>query len=167
MAVALVTGSGGLIGSEAVEHFVKRGYDVVGIENDMRASFFGPDASTAHVTQRLVEAHPEFRSEEADIRDRDAVDRIFRENAGAVELIVHTAAQPSHDWAASDPQTDFGVNANGTLNLLEAARAHAADATFIFCSTNKVYGDTPNRLPLEELEKRLELPESHRYHRGI
>jgi CDP-paratose 2-epimerase len=167
MAVAIVTGSGGLIGSEAVGHLVEKGFDVVGIENDMRASFFGPEASTAHVTERLVEAHPEFRSENSDIRDRDAVERIFRERDGKIELIVHAAAQPSHDWAASDPQTDFGVNAQGTLNMLEAARAHALDATFIFCSTNKVYGDTPNRLPLEEQEKRLELPESHRYHRGI
>jgi CDP-paratose 2-epimerase len=167
VAVAIVTGSGGLIGSEAVEHFVRSGLDVVGIENDMRASFFGPEASTAHVTERLTAEHPEFRSEAADIRDRDAVERIFRERDGAIELVVHAAAQPSHDWAASDPQTDFGVNANGTLNLLEAARAHAPDAPFVFCSTNKVYGDTPNRLPLEELEKRLELPADHRYHRGI
>ncbi len=167
MPVAIITGSGGLIGSEAVEHFVSKGFDVVGIENDMRASFFGPEASTAHVTERLVDSHPEFRSESADIRDRDAVERVFAEHAGRIELIVHTAAQPSHDWAASDPQTDFTVNANGTLNLLEAARAHAPEAPFIFCSTNKVYGDTPNRLPLEELEKRLELPESHRYFRGI
>ena len=167
MPTAIVTGSGGLIGSEAVGHFVGKGYDVVGIENDMRARFFGPEASTSHVTEHLVAAHPEFLSENADIRDGDAVERIFRERVGQVELIVHTAAQPSHDWAASDPQTDFGVNANGTLNLLEATRAHAPDATFVFCSTNKVYGDTPNRLPLEELEKRLELPESHSYHGGI
>jgi CDP-paratose 2-epimerase len=167
MAVAIVTGSGGLIGSEAVGHFVRAGFDVVGIENDMRASFFGPEASTAHVTERLTAEHPEFRSEAADIRDRDAVERVFREHAGRVELVVHAAAQPSHDWAASDPQTDFGVNANGTLNLLEAARTHAPEAPFVFCSTNKVYGDTPNRLPLEELEQRLELPEDHRYYRGI
>ncbi len=167
MPVAIITGSGGLIGSEAVEHFVAQGYDVVGIENDMRASFFGREASTAHVTERLVDAHPGFRSESADIRDRDAVDRIFAEHGKAIELVIHTAAQPSHDWAASDPQVDFGVNANGTLNLLEATRAHCPEATFIFCSTNKVYGDTPNFLPLEEHELRLELPESHRYHRGI
>jgi CDP-paratose 2-epimerase len=167
MPVAIITGSGGLIGSEAVEHFVAGGYDVVGVENDMRASFFGPEASTSHVTERLVAAHREFDSRDVDIRDRDAVERIFREHAGRIELVVHTAAQPSHDWAASDPQTDFGVNANGTLNLLEAARAHCPDAPFIFCSTNKVYGDTPNRLPLEEREKRLELPESHRYHGGV
>jgi CDP-paratose 2-epimerase len=165
--VAIVSGSGGLIGSEAVAHLVGEGYDVVGIENDMRASFFGEEASTAHVTERLLAEHAEFRSEAVDIRDRDAVERIFRQRAGKIELVIHTAAQPSHDWAASDPQTDFGVNANGTLNLLEATRAHAADASFVFCSTNKVYGDTPNRLPLEELELRLELPQSHRYYKGI
>src|ERR1041384_5421676 len=158
MPVAIITGAGGLIGSEAVEHFVAEGYDVVGIENDMRASFFGPEASTAHVTERLVDAHPKFRSESADIRDRDAVDRIFAQHGKAIELVIHAAAQPSHDWAASDPQVDFGVNANGTLNLLEATRANCPEATFIFCSTNKVYGDTPNFLPLEEQELRLELP---------
>ena len=168
MPVAIITGSGGLIGSEAVEHFVREGFDVVGIENDMRARFFGPESSTSHITDRLVEAHPaEFRSVDADIRDAEAVERIFREHAGQIGVVVHTAAQPSHDWAASDPQTDFGVNANGTLNLLEAARAHCPDSPFIFCSTNKVYGDTPNRLPLEELEKRLELPASHPFNRGI
>jgi CDP-paratose 2-epimerase len=167
MPVAIITGAGGLIGSEAVEHFVAEGFDVVGIENDMRARFFGPESSTSHVTERLVAEHPEFRWEEADIRDAETVERIFRQHAGTIELVVHTAAQPSHDWAASDPQTDFGVNANGTLNLLEAARAHCLDAPFVFCSTNKVYGDTPNRLPLENLEKRLELPESHPYYKGI
>jgi CDP-paratose 2-epimerase len=166
MPAAIVTGSGGLIGSEAVAHFVGEGYDVIGIENDMRAEFFGPEASTAHVTERLLAEHPGLRVESADIRDRDAVERIFRE-AGRIELVIHAAAQPSHDWAASDPQTDFGVNANGTLNLLEATRAHAPAASFVFCSTNKVYGDTPNRLPLEERELRLELPESHRYFEGI
>jgi CDP-paratose 2-epimerase len=168
MPTAIVTGSGGLIGSESVCHLVEAGYDVVGLENDMRARFFGPDASTAHTTEALVRRYPhEFRSLETDIRDADAVNRAFGERAGEIEVVIHTAAQPSHDWAASDPQTDFAVNANGTLNLLEAARTHAQDATFVFCSTNKVYGDLPNELPLVELECRLELPEGHRYHRGI
>jgi CDP-paratose 2-epimerase len=167
MAVAVVTGSGGLIGSESVRHLVEDGWDVVGLENDMRARFFGPEASTSHVTEELVERYAEFRSIDVDIRDADSVNRVFAEHGGRIELVIHTAAQPSHDWAAQEPQTDFGVNANGTLNLLEAARAHCPDATFVFCSTNKVYGDTPNRLPLQELELRLELPEDHRYHRGI
>ena len=167
MPIAIITGAGGLIGSEAVGHFVAEGFDVVGIENDMRAQFFGPESSTSHVTERLVAEHPEFRWENADIRDTETVERIFREHAGQIELVIHTAAQPSHDWAASAPQVDFGVNANGTLNLLEAARAHCPDAPFVFCSTNKVYGDTPNRLPLLSLEKRLELPEDHHYFKGI
>lgn len=157
-----------MIGSEAAAHFVDVGYDVVGIENDMRARFFGPEASTSHTTERLKRMLGDsFRSVEVDIRDRDGVDLVFSQFAGSLELVIHTAAQPSHDWAASDPQTDFGVNANGTLNLLEATRAHAAAATFIFCSTNKVYGDLPNSLPLVEVGDRLELPEDHRYYRGI
>jgi CDP-paratose 2-epimerase len=164
---AIVTGSGGLIGSESVRHFVKDGFDVIGLENDMRARFFGPEASTRRVTERLLEDFPdEFRSLDLDIRDADGVMRVFAE-ARDLALVVHAAAQPSHDWAASDPQTDFTVNANGTLNLLEAARKHAPDAAFVFCSTNKVYGDLPNFLPLVENEQRLELPEDHRYYRGI
>jgi CDP-paratose 2-epimerase len=166
VATAIITGSGGLIGSESVQHFVEAGSDVIGLENDMRARFFGPSASTRSVTERLQERYPEFRSVELDIRDADGVERAFAK-ATELELVIHTAAQPSHDWAASDPQTDFGINANGTLNLLEATRRHAPEATFIFCSTNKVYGDTPNFLPLVELETRLELPEDHRYYRGI
>jgi CDP-paratose 2-epimerase len=165
--VAIVTGSGGLIGSESVGHFVEAGFDVVGLENDMRARFFGADASTSPTTRRLVERYPEFTSMEIDIRDRDGVRALFARHGSAVELIVHTAAQPSHDWAASDPQTDFSVNAVGTLNLLEAARDFAPDATFIFTSTNKVYGDLPNDLPLIEQETRLELPEDHPFYGGI
>jgi CDP-paratose 2-epimerase len=168
MSTAIVTGSGGLIGSESVGHFVAAGFDVVGLENDMRAQFFGASASTAHTTERLLECYaPSFRSLDIDIRNEAAVDAIFSEVATSLELVIHAAAQPSHDWAASDPQTDFTVNANGTLNLLEATRRHAPSATFIFCSTNKVYGDLPNQLPLIDAGKRLELPAGHRYHGGI
>jgi CDP-paratose 2-epimerase len=167
MPVAIVTGSGGLIGSASVRHFVEAGYDVVGIENDMRAHFFGAEASTAHNTQQLAETYDAFHPVELDIRDREGVERLFAQHAPALELIVHTAAQPSHDWAASDPHTDFTVNANGTLNLLQAAREHAPDATFVFTSTNKVYGDLPNHLPLEQHELRLELPADHRWYGGI
>jgi CDP-paratose 2-epimerase len=167
MKTVIATGSGGLIGSESVSHFVQAGYDVVGIENDMRAQFFGPTASTSPQTNRLLEPYDEFRSVDLDIRDADGVDRLFAELANDIELVIHTAAQPSHDWAATDPQTDFTVNANGTLNLLEATRRHKPDATFVFTSTNKVYGDRPNFLPLVELETRLELPEHHEYYAGI
>ncbi len=165
--VAIITGSGGLIGSEAVSHFVEAGFDVVGVENNMRARFFGQQASTAETTARLCRLYPEFQTVDMDIRDADGIMRLFARHRGAIELVVHTAAQPSHDWAASDPQVDFAVNANGTLNLLEATRKHAPDAPFIMCSTNKVYGDRPNLLPLLETQTRLELPEGHRYHRGI
>jgi CDP-paratose 2-epimerase len=165
--IAIITGSGGLIGSESVRHFASLGFDVVGIENDMRARFFGPEASTAHVTDRLLEEVDGFRSLPLDIRDTDGVARVFAEHGGRIEAVIHTAAQPSHDWAASDPHTDFGVNALGTLNLLQAAREHCHDASFIFTSTNKVYGDRPNFLPLEDRGERLELPESHHWHGGI
>src|ERR1700691_369208 len=166
MATAIVTGSGGLVGSESSARFARAGYDVVGIENDMRAQFFGPEASTAHTTRRLErELAGAFRSVDLDIRDADGVDALFARHDGAIELVIHTAAQPSHDWAASSPQVDFAVNATGTLNMLEATRRHAPAATFIFCSTNKVYGDRPNDLPLVEQEMRLELPDGQRYHR--
>jgi CDP-paratose 2-epimerase len=168
MPTVIVTGSGGLIGSEAVAHFIEAGYDVVGIDNDMRAFFFGPEASTAGTTRRLLDRYSgSFRCEALEIRDPEAVLRLFRSVRGALAAVIHTAAQPSHDWAAGDPQTDFGVNAHGTLNLLEATRRVQPDATFMFTSTNKVYGDTPNRLPLEDRGERLELPEDHRYFAGI
>ena len=168
MRTAIITGSGGLIGSEATARFVRAGYRVIGVENDMRAWFFGPDASTAHTTARLErELGDAFSSLTLDIRDADGIDALFAREAGAIELVIHTAAQPSHDWAATNPQVDFAVNANGTLNLLEATRRHAPSATFIFCSTNKVYGDLPNELPLVELDTRLELPADHPYHGGI
>lgn len=166
MATAIVTGSGGLIGSAVVALLVEEGLDVVGIDNDLRASFFGPEASTKAVTTRLLAEHATFRSIEADVRDVDSIERVFRRHSD-VEIVVHTAAQPSHDWAASDPQTDFAVNATGTLNLLEATRKLAPAATFVFTSTNKVYGDTPNSLPLVEQERRLDLPLDHPYHGGI
>jgi CDP-paratose 2-epimerase len=165
--IAIVTGSGGLIGSESVRHFATLGFDVIGLENDMRAHFFGADASTAHVTDRLLEEVDGFRSLPLDIRDTDGVARVLAEHGGRIEVVIHTAAQPSHDWAASDPHTDFGVNALGTLNLLQATRDHCPDATFVFTSTNKVYGDRPNFLPLEDRGERLELPEGHHWHGGI
>src|SRR4051794_20282576 len=167
MPIAIVTGAGGLIGSEAVAHFVQAGFDVVGIENDMRATFFGPQASTSRTTQRLLDEHSTFHHEDLDIRDAEGVRRLFERHRDQIELVIHTAAQPSHDWAASDPHTDFTVNANGTLNLLEAVRHVKPDASFIFTSTNKVYGDRPNFLPLVDTGKRLELPQDHRYFRGI
>jgi CDP-paratose 2-epimerase len=167
MGIAIVTGSGGLIGSESVRFFAEQGLDVIGLENDMRARFFGAEASTGPTSERLADEVEGFRWEQLDIRDAESVNALFARHAREVELIVHTAAQPSHDWAASDPQADFTINANGTLILLEAARQHTPDATFIFTSTNKVYGDRPNFLPLEEHAARLELPSEHRWYEGI
>ena len=167
MSIAIVTGSAGLIGSEACKRFHAEGFDVVGIDNDMRARFFGPDASTAHTREQLKASLKNYQHHDLDIRDRDAIESLFRRLGTAIKVMIHTAAQPSHDWAARDPQTDFGVNALGTLNLLEATRQHCPEAVFIFTSTNKVYGDTPNRLPLIELATHYDIDPSHPYHSGI
>jgi CDP-paratose 2-epimerase len=165
---AIVTGSGGLVGSESVAHLIESGFRVIGLENDMRAQFFGSEASTASVSDRLSRDYSDsFEGLDVDIRDADAVRRVFARAGCDLELVIHAAAQPSHDWAASDPQVDFGVNANGTLNLLEAARLEKPDPTFVFLSTNKVYGDTPNRLPLVDLGSRLDLPEDHQWYGGV
>lgn len=164
MALALVTGSGGLIGSETCKRFHAEGLDVAGVDNDLRAYFFGAEASTTPTQQRLEKTLPRYRHHRLDIRDREGVEKLFSTYGKQIAVVVHTAAQPSHDWAAREPHTDFGVNAVGTLNLLEACRLHAPEAVFIFTSTNKVYGDTPNRLPLRELEERWELDPSHPYY---
>ena len=161
MSVILVTGSGGLIGSQAVTHFASEADVIVGIDNNMREQFFGAEASTTWVVDDLNTRLDNYRHVGIDIRDNDAINRLFAEYSTDISLIVHTAAQPSHDWAARDPHTDFSVNANGTLNLLEATRQHCPDASFIFTSTNKVYGDTPNHLPFIELETRWELDPEH------
>jgi len=165
--LVIVTGSAGLIGSETVKRFAKDGARVVGIDNDMRKEFFGPEASTKKTRDDLVANVRRYEHHNIDIRDTRAVTELFKKCRRNIAAVVHTASQPSHDWAARDPQTDFTVNANGTLNLLEAARNFCPEAPFIFTSTNKVYGDTPNRLPLRELEKRWEIEAGHEYEPGI
>lgn len=167
MKTILITGSSGLIGSEAVQFFSEKDYPVVGIDNDMRSVYFGDEASTEWNRRVLSEKYPEFRHHDIDIRDQEAVGNIFKKYNEDISLIIHCAAQPSHDWAAKDPFTDFTVNANGTLNLLENTRAFCPAAVFIFCSTNKVYGDTPNYLPLFELDTRWEIEDGHIYYNGI
>ena len=167
MSIALVTGSAGLIGSETSKRFHAEGMEIVGLDNDMRAEFFGPEASTLSTRQRLESVLPRYTHQSIDIRDFEAVKKVFERYGAEIKVIVHTAAQPSHDWAARAPHIDFGVNATGTLNLLEATRLYAPEAVFIFTSTNKVYGDTPNRLPLIELEKRWEIDPAHAYAVGI
>ncbi|MBL8120326.1 MAG: NAD-dependent epimerase/dehydratase family protein [Anaerolineae bacterium] len=163
MAIVIVTGSAGLIGSETVKRFHAEGYDVLGIDNDMRAYFFGSEASTSWNRERLIRDLPRYQHFNFDIRNFDQIEPLFKRYGADVALIVHTAAQPSHDWAAREPFTDFTINANGTLNLLEAARRHCPQAVFIFTSTNKVYGDTPNTLPLVEQPERWEVDPAHPY----
>jgi CDP-paratose 2-epimerase len=167
MSVVIVTGSCGLIGSETVSFFCEKGFDVVGIDNNMRKFFFGEDGSILWNKKRLEKKYKNYKHCNIDIRDDKKISSLFAKFKKDIALIVHSAAQPSHDWAARDPKIDFTVNANGTLILLEAARNFAPEAVFIFTSTNKVYGDRPNYLPLLELEKRYELPQSHQYHKGI
>jgi CDP-paratose 2-epimerase len=161
VSVVIVTGSSGLIGSETAKFFHAQGFDVVGVDNDMRAYFFGSDASTQWNADQLTATLPRFSHRRIDVRDSQGMDALFQEYGQSIELVVHCAAQPSHDWAAREPMTDFTVNAVGTLVVLEATRKFAPQAVFIFTSTNKVYGDTPNALPLVELERRWELDASH------
>ena len=164
--IAVVTGAGGLIGTEACEQFVQAGYDVVGIDCDLRSYFFGPEASTQHNIDRLKRSLGDsFQHVSMDIRDTDAIDGLF--HITKPDVIIHTAAQPSHDWAAREPLTDFDVNARATLGLLEAARKHTPDSPFIHISTSKVTGDNPNRLPLECGLTRYDLPSDHEYYNGI
>jgi CDP-paratose 2-epimerase len=167
MSVAVVTGSSGLVGSEAVRHFASLGMEVVGIDNGMRSRFFGESASTGWMTERLKREVAGFRHYNTDIRNAEQIECILEEYGSEIELVIHAAAQPSHDWAAGEPITDFTVNANGTSTMLEATRRFAPDAVFIYMSTNKVYGDRPNQLPLVELETRWEVDASHEFVRGI
>lgn len=161
MSVVVVTGSAGLVGSEAARFFAGLGYQIVGIDNDMRQHFFGREASTVWNRRLLEEKLPNYTHFDVDIRAEDAVAQIFSEYEQDIKLVIHAAGQPSHDWAANHPFTDFTVNANGTLILLEMTRRHCPDASFIFLSTNKLYGDTPNDLPLVEQESRWEVDPSH------
>lgn len=165
MKKALVTGSGGLIGSESVRFFSEKGFEIYGIDNDMRAYFFGSDASTKWSVAELKKNIPHYHHCNIDIRDNKGVEKIFKKNK--FDIIIHTAAQPSHDWAAKEPFTDFGVNAEGTLVMLENFRKYCPKAVFIYTSTNKVYGDMPNNLPLVELKTRYEIDKKHPFYKGI
>lgn len=161
MSTVIITGSSGLIGSESARYFHERGFDVVGIDNNMRAYFFGQDGAVDWNAGQLVGTLARFRHLAIDIRDSVAIEKLFKSLGAEIALVIHCAAQPSHDWAAREPMTDFSVNATGTLVLLEATRRFAPDAVFVFTSTNKVYGDAPNYLPLVECATRWELDASH------
>jgi CDP-paratose 2-epimerase len=151
----LITGSAGLIGSQSVEFFIEKGYNIIGVDNDMRSYFFGEDASTKKSMESLCDKYKNYSHYNVDIRNYGELENIFKKYD--IEIVIHTAAQPSHDWASKEPITDFTINALGTINLLELTRLYHPKASFIFTSTNKVYGDTPNKLPyIEERETRWE-----------
>ena len=161
----LITGSAGLIGSEAVRFYCDKGYEVHGIDNNMRAYFFGADGDTVWNKEKLIRDYKNYTHHQTDIRDEKKIEEIFKSTR--FDLIIHAAAQPSHDWAAKEPMTDFSINAVATLLLLEKTRKYAREAVFIFTSTNKVYGDNPNLLSFVEEETRYELPKNHPMYRGI
>lgn len=166
MNIALITGSAGLIGSEAVNFFSDKFDLIIGIDNNLRKYFFGEEGSIEWNLSRLKTTYSNYKHYNVDIRNVEEVERLFKEYGTDIKLVLHAAAQPSHDWAAKEPFTDFSVNANGTLNLLEMTRQYCSEAVFIFTSTNKVYGDSPNSLPLEELETRWEISQSHPYYKN-
>ena len=162
MKVVIVTGSYGLIGNEVCRFYDKMGFKVIGIDNDMRKYFFGVSTK-----ENVNNSFSNYTHYDCDIRNYDDIAKIYSKYSTDISLIVHTAAQPSHDWAAKEPITDFTVNALGTINLLECMRQYCPNSVFIFTSTNKVYGDTPNNLPLIEQDTRYELPTSHELYQGI
>jgi CDP-paratose 2-epimerase len=156
MKVAIITGSAGLIGSQACDFFSERGYKIIGIDNDMRAYFFGEGSSTKDSLESLKSKINDYEHYNIDIRDYQKLNEVFSKYSSDIDIVIHTAAQPSHDWAANEPLTDFSINATGTMNMLEVTRLNCPKSTFIFTSTNKVYGDTPNRLGIQERNTRYE-----------
>lgn len=166
MSLVLITGSTGLVGSESVEFFSKKGFDVIGIDNNLRKFFFGKEGDTTRIKNKLKKNNS-YIHYNIDIRNFSALEKIFKRYNKKISLIIHTAAQPSHDWAKNYPKIDFEVNASGTLNLLELTKKYSSSSTFIFMSTNKVYGDNPNKLKIIEKKTRFEINISHKYFRGI
>ena len=166
MKICIVTGSNGLVGSESVNFFLKKSFQVIGIDNNLREYFFGKDGSTTWLKKQNIKKK-NFIHINADIRDKSKLTKIFQKYRSNIKVIIHAAAQPSHDWAIKEPHTDFTVNANGTLNLLELTRNFCNKARFIYVSTNKVYGDNPNKLPLVEKKNRYELKKNHSFYKGI
>ena len=167
MSVVLITGSSGLIGSESVNFFSKKGFDVIGIDNNLRKFFFGKEGSTFWIKNKLLKQNKKFKSLSIDIRNYNSLEKVFKKYKKNISLIIHCAAQPSHDYGKNYPIIDFNVNATGTLNLLELTKKHCPNSPFIFMSTNKVYGDNPNKLNLIEKSKRWELNKNNKYFKGI
>jgi len=167
MKFALITGSCGLVGSESVNFFSKKGFDVIGIDNNLRKFFFGNEGSTNKIKNNLLKKNKRFKNYNTDIRNYRALETIFKKYKKDILLIIHCAAQPSHDYGKNFPILDFNVNATGTLNLLELTKKYSPSAPFIFMSTNKVYGDNPNKLKIIETKTRWELKKNDKYFRGI
>ena len=167
MSVVLITGSSGLVGSESVNFFCKKGFDVIGIDNNLRRFFFGSEGSTLWVRNSLLKKNKSFKSYNIDIRNYEKLSKIFQKYKKQISLIIHCAAQPSHDYGKNYPIIDFNVNATGTLNLLELTKRYCYDAKFIFMSTNKVYGDNPNKLKFYEQNSRWELKKNDNFFKGI
>ena len=167
MSVVLITGSSGLVGSESVNFFSKKGFDVIGIDNNLRKFFFGKEGSTFWIKNKLLKQNKKFKSLSIDIRNYNSLEKVFKRYKKNISLIIHCAAQPSHDYGKNYPIIDFNVNATGTLNLLELTKKHCPNSPFIFMSTNKVYGDNPNKLNLIEKSKRWELNKNNKYFKGI
>ena len=167
MSIVIITGSSGLVGSESVNFFCDKGFDVIGIDNDLRKFFFGRDASTKWLNKILVKRNKRFKNFDIDIRDYSKLEKIFKKNKKRIKLIIHCAAQPSHDYGKNFPKIDFAVNASGTLNLLELTKKYSPNSPFIFMSTNKVYGDNPNKLKLNNRKTRYEITTKSKFFKGI
>ena len=167
MSVILITGSCGLVGSESVKFFSSKGFDVIGIDNNSRIKFFGSEGDTTWLKNNLIKTYKNYFHKNIDIRNFSSLEKVFKKYKNSIKLIIHSAAQPSHDWAKTKPFIDFNINALGTLNLLDLTKKYTKNAPFIFMSTNKVYGDTPNLLPLKELSSRWEISNKHKYYKGI
>ena len=167
MSVVIITGSTGLVGSEAVKFFCDKGFDVVGVDNNLRKFFFGKDGSTIWLRNKLTKKYKNFKNYNSDIRNYKILNNIFKKYSKNISLIIHCAAQPSHDYGKNFPIIDFNVNATGTLNLLELTKKFCPQAPFIFMSTNKVYGDNPNKLKFYEKKLRWEIKNQNEYYKGI
>ncbi len=167
MSLALITGSCGLVGAESVRLFHEKGFDIIGIDNNQRKYFFGKDGDNNWVKSNLIQNYKKYDHYSIDIRNYGKLEKIFKKYKKKIKVIIHNAAQPSHDWALKKPQVDFDINAKGTLNLLELTKTYCPDSPFIFMSTNKVYGDNPNKLPLVEKKTRWEIKSNHKFYNGI
>ena len=167
MSIVIITGSNGLVGSEAVNFFSKKGFKVLGIDNNLRKFFFGNEGSTSWLKKKIIKENPNYKHLNTDIRNYRSLEKIFKSYKKSISLIIHCAAQPSHDYGKNFPKIDFDVNASGTLNLLELTRKFCSKSPFIFMSTNKVYGDNPNRLKIIEKKNRYELSKLNKFFKGV